>query len=179
MQDRIDGVPIPEIQIRYRYKSPAAVYQDLSRALDAFVGAPAAELRALEVARMDAQLVRFNEMELRVREVRDREHITVNNGRVITVPGKDADGNDKDIPLIDDEPVLRATAQLLAIEDRRGHVQERRAKLIGLNAPTKVSVITDEAIEDELATIAAEIAELEQAEADEASGDPGPEGEEG
>jgi hypothetical protein len=173
---RKDGIAPVIICATLGYRSTAAFYQDISRALASCVGEPAAEVRALEVARMDDALVRFNEMECKVRAVRDREHITVNNGRVITVRDK---ATGEEVPLIDDEPVLRATAQLLAIEGKRGDVQARRAKLLGLDAPTKVSVITDEALDDELARTAAEVAELERAAADEAAGTPEPEGEEG
>lgn len=173
MQDRIDGVSVPDIRDRYRYKSTGAVYQDLSRALEQFVGEPAAELKAMELARMDAQLVRLSEMEAKVREVRDREHLTVSHGKVITIPDP-AFPNDptKVIPLLDDEPVLRATAQLIAIEGKRGDVQQRRAKLVGLDAPTKVAVITDAALDEELAREQAAIAELERQAAAE---DDGPE----
>lgn len=164
MQDRIDGVSVPDIRDRYGYKSTAAVYQDLSRAVAQFVGEPAAELKAIELARMDAQLRRLSEMEEKVREVRDREHLTVSHGKVITVPDPAfPDDPSKVIPLLDDEPVLRANAQLIAIEGKRGENAERRAKLLGLNAPTKVAVITDEALEDAIEDESTRIADLERA----------------
>lgn len=176
LQMRIDGVPVAEIMEQLGYKQHGHFYQDIERALDTYVGRPAEHLRALEVARMDQQLVRYNEMAERVLEVRDREHITVNNGRVITVS---AGPGEPEVPLIDDEPVLRATAQLLAIEDRRADVQLRRSKLLGLNAPAKVAVITDEALNDELVRTAAEVAELERFAAGEAEGAAEAQGEEG
>lgn len=161
LQDRIDGVKVTEIRDRYGYKSTGAVYQDLSRALDQFVGEPASELKAIELARMDDQLARLAEMEEKVREVRDREHLTVSHGKVITVP--DPADPIKVIPLLDDEPVLRANAQLIAIEGKRGENAERRAKLLGLNAPTKVAVITDEALDDAIEDESTRIADLERA----------------
>lgn len=175
VQMRLDGKLHHEIAEALGYRSVGAVVQDIGRYLAALAAEPTAELRAIEVARMDATLVRLNEREARVLEVRDAEHITVNNGKVIMVPGPD----DTMIPLLDDEPVLRATTLLLGIEKQRADVQQRRAKLLGTNAPTKVTVITDAALDEEIAREAAAIAELERAAAAEDPGPEDPEGEEG
>lgn len=59
-------------------------------------------------------------------EVLAKKHITVSNGRVVQLP--DADGNL--VPLEDDGPTLDAIRTVLAIE-------ERRAKLLGLDTPVK------------------------------------------
>lgn len=175
IQMRLDGASYEEIfAAGLGYRSRGAAVQDVQRALVDLTAEPTAELRALEVARMDATLVRLNEREARVLEVRDAEHITVNNGKVIMVPGPD----DTMIPLLDDEPVLRATTVLLGIERQRADTQQRRAKLLGLNAPTKVSVITDAALDEELARAAAEASELERLTADEDPDAEEPEGEE-
>jgi hypothetical protein len=110
-----------------------------------------------------------------VLEVLARNHITVSNGRVITLP--DSDG--KDVPLADDGPILAAVGRLLDIGRSRLQIMERRAKYCGLDAPAKVSVITDEALDNELARAAAELAQLERAtrsEAGEAEGDPAEDG---
>lgn len=81
--------------------------------------APAAqEARAVELARLenahDAAL-----------EVLLREHITVSHGRIV----KDDDGN----PIIDDAPILQAIDRIRALS-------ESRRKLLGLDAPSRVSV---------------------------------------
>lgn len=63
-------------------------------------------------------------------EVLEREHVTVSNGRVVSL--------DDGTPLPDDGPVLQAIDRLLRI-------QERRARLLGLDAPVKRDLtLTDE-----------------------------------
>lgn len=160
---RIDGVPVTDIRDELGYKSTGAVYQDIGRALAQYVGQPAAELREIEVLRMDAQLLRLSEMEARVRQVRDATHVTVNNGKVIYVPGPADDGTM--IPLLDDEPVLRATAQLISIERQRADVQQRRAKLLGLNAPERIELLSLDQIDEAIAKLQAEMAAMDHADA--------------
>lgn len=168
---RLAGVPVPEIAERLRYTSTGAVYQDIGRALVAYVAEPAEELRALELARMDQTLMRLDEREARVLEVRDRPHWTVSNGHVVTVTVRNPDTGVETVePLADDGPVLAATAQLMAIEKQRADVQARRAKLIGLNAPEKHEVFTIDQIDAELARLDAEIAMRADADAQPAEG---------
>lgn len=75
-------------------------------------------------------------------EVLERQHVTVSNGRVVSL---------NDEPIEDDAPVLAAIAALLK-------VQERKAKLLGLDAPTKHEVVTLDAIDAEIARLNAELA---------------------
>lgn len=83
------------------------------------------ELRTLELIRLDALYVAAH-------EVLEREHVTVSNGRIVA--GTDG------APILDDAPVLQAIDRLLRI-------QERRAKLLGLDAPVKKDVsLTDERV---------------------------------
>lgn len=89
---------------------------------------PADELRRLEAERLDL-------MQLEAMRVLRRAHVIVSHGRVVM----DDDGN----PLIDDGPTLAAIGQLLRIQDRR-------AKLFGLDAPTKHEVLTLDAIDAEI-----------------------------
>jgi len=79
----------------------------------------AAAHRALELLKLD-------ELEQDVNRVLKAAHVTVNNGKVIYDPISDSHS-----PLLDDDPVLRAAVVRLRIADRR-------AKLLGLDAPTKV-----------------------------------------
>ncbi|MFD5089339.1 helix-turn-helix domain-containing protein [Amycolatopsis thailandensis] len=78
----------------------------------------AAELRKV-------QLERLGEMRQAAIEVLERFHLTVSHGKVI----KDDYGD----PLEDDGPKLQAIDRLLRIE-------ERIAKLMGLDAPTKAEI---------------------------------------
>jgi len=64
--------------------------------------------------------------------VLERAHIVVNNGKVIMDPSS-ADCEEGPRPLLDDDPVLRATQTKLRIA-------ERRAKLRGLDAKAEAEV---------------------------------------
>lgn len=78
---------------------------------------PAAEVRRLELERLD-------ELYTRALDILDTHHVTVSNGQIVRLDGK---------PLPDDGPALQAIDRLLKI-------QERRARLLGLDAPSRVSV---------------------------------------
>ncbi|MFC5834642.1 helix-turn-helix domain-containing protein [Nonomuraea insulae] len=79
--------------------------------------------RTEQVERLDALLVKAN-------EVLERHHITVSNGRVVTLDGE---------PLQDAGPLLDAIKTVLDIETRR-------AKLLGLDTPVKQQLQTDQTI---------------------------------
>lgn len=66
-------------------------------------------------------------------DVMERSHVVVNARGVVSMTLVDADGRRHDVPVPDDHPVLAAVARLLRI-------QERRAKLLGTDAPSKRSV---------------------------------------
>lgn len=93
------------------------VHDGVKRALRMIVQEPAEDVRTLELERLD----RLYEAALAVLE---REHVTVSQGKVIY------NGTE---PLLDDGPVLQAIDRLLKI-------QERRARLLGLDAATKTNV---------------------------------------
>jgi hypothetical protein len=122
------------------YKTTAAAAQDIQRALAATVAEPAAEVRAMLLMRYDRILADLAEDERLVREVRDRTHYVVSQGKVVHLNGQ---------PLVDDEPVLRATAQLVAIKAAQRATDADRRKLLGLDAPAQL-VITDDAIDREI-----------------------------
>lgn len=126
--------------------SKGQAYEAVKRALADVVQEPAEELRKLELDRLD-------QMAQAVREVLERRHVTVSNGKIIRqfagyeldADGKtmvDAEG--KPIPrfedLLDDAPVLSAVDRLLKI-------QERRAKLLGLDIPVKQEMSVDLGVE--------------------------------
>ncbi|MFD9752657.1 hypothetical protein ACFWYQ_21360 [[Kitasatospora] papulosa] len=120
----------------------------VKRVLDATVREAGDEVRAIELARLDDELVRLAAIEEQVWVVLRRAHVTVSNGQVIRVGGE---------PLLDDAPVLQAVDRLVKIEDARRRNAERRAKLLGLDAPTKQAIsITP----DRLAAIEAMAEEL-------------------
>ncbi|MCF3101436.1 hypothetical protein IPZ58_07560 [Streptomyces roseoverticillatus] len=89
----------------------------VERALKAIVQEPAEKVRALELERLDL-------LYERAVQVLERRHVTVSQGRIV---------REGDQPLQDDGPVLQAIDRLLKI-------QERRARLLGLDAATKANV---------------------------------------
>lgn len=107
-----------EIARQLGYVDASHVRKALKRHIDATVGPAAAEYRR----EMDAQL---DEMQQAAVEVLERRHYTISNGAPVYL------GEGTDQPLEDDGPVLSAIRTILS-------VQERRAKLWGLDAPTKV-----------------------------------------
>lgn len=142
---RAGGLKLDEILARHPelgYKSRAALSQDLQRAMIETVRQPADEVRALELERLD---MLWREA-MRVLTAR---HISVSNGRVVT---REDPITGEEHPVPDDDPVLRSIDRLLKI-------MERRSKLLGLDAPAKVEVITLDSIEAELRRLEDEEAE--------------------
>lgn len=97
--------------------SVSTAHTRVERALKETVQEAAAEVRTLELERLDALYVA-------AMDVLERQHVTVSHGKVI-YQGEQ--------PLIDDGPVLAAIDRLLKIS-------ERRAKLLGLDSAEKVEV---------------------------------------
>jgi len=121
-------------------------YEAVQRALKAIVKEAASEALAIELDRLDAELVRLEGLEAAARAVMTRNHVTVSHGKVISTTGPDGEEE----PLLDDGPVLQAIDRLVRIEDARGRNGDRRAKLLGLNAPTRVDAIVHEVTQQDL-----------------------------
>lgn len=133
---RVAGKGFDEIAELLEYPTRGAATKDFKRALEQNLdeeGAAVATYRQLENERLDAELVRLNDMETKVRAVLDNRHIVVSNGRVILDP-------DTEEPMDDDAIVLQAVDRLVKIEDARRRNGERRAKLNGLDAPERTEV---------------------------------------
>ncbi|HZB28950.1 MAG TPA: hypothetical protein VE465_02170 [Streptosporangiaceae bacterium] len=115
----------------------ASAHEAVQRALKATVAEPAADVRQLELERLDT-------MHNAALAVLEREHVVVSGSKIVyrvveyATDGAgnillDEDGHPKAAriePLKDDAPVLRAVETLLKI-------QARRAALLGLDAPVK------------------------------------------
>lgn len=119
--------------------SLSTAHEAVQRALRAIRAEGAAEARQLELERLD----RLYEAAVRVLE---RDHITVSQGRIIRTRVLDDDGEPiidgyedsgkpiyRERDLLDDGPTLKAVETLLKI-------QQRRAALLGLDAPVKADV---------------------------------------
>lgn len=100
------------------YASRGAAYDGVQRALQAVVREPAEELRTLELERLD-RLARAAE------QVLEAHHVRVSGGGIV----QGMDGH----PVEDSGPVLAAIDRLLKI-------QERRARLLGLDSPVKQEI---------------------------------------
>lgn len=96
----------------------------------------AEEHRLIELAGLD-------ELEATIwREMKAR-HVLVSNGRVMRDP-------DTDEPLADDRFILECTDRILRIK-------ERRARMMGTDAPTRSEVFTVDSVDSEIARLEEEV----------------------
>lgn len=100
------------------------------------------EWRALQVTRLEAALARLDGLEEAAHEVLRREHITVNNGHIISLDGS---------PLPDDGPVLAAIDRLIKVEDARVRNGQALSRLLGLDMPVKVDHTVTETTQQDIA----------------------------
>lgn len=113
---RRDGATYQEIADRLGFSDRSAARHAVERALAAAVREPAAELRELELMRLD---------------------------RLYLVASELLDGDDRDV-------------RLKAV-DRLVRISERRSRLLGLDAPTKIEGFTIDQIDAEIARLSAEL----------------------
>ena len=134
------------------YADEGAAHTGVRRALARTVAEPAEDVRRTELARLD-------HLYASALAVLERAHVTVSQGRVVSqrVPGTGTyDPESRTwlgaewVDLLDDAPVLAAIDRLLKIQDRR-------AKLLGLDAPTRVQVMTVDVVDAEIARLTAEL----------------------
>ncbi len=140
---RVRGQTYQQIADALGYTSEGTAHTAVQRAMKAKPAEVADDVRALEVARLD-------DLYARALVVAEREHLAHGNGRVVyeECPGVrhkghvefghrvDREGNAagcRGLPVLDDGPLLAAIDRLIKIQDRR-------AKLLGLDAPTRHSV---------------------------------------
>lgn len=105
------------------YANASGPQKAVQRALAAIQQEAAEEVRALELARLDG-------LWEKAAEIFGKDSLLVQQGRVVRVP-VDIDGTAS--PVVDEELKLKALDRLLRI-------QERRARLLGLDAPSRLSV---------------------------------------
>lgn len=143
---RTAGLEYHEIAERLGFSDKGSARKAVERALAAIVAEPAGRLKTLELARLDVALVEAF-------RVMNTKHVAYSNGRVIMDP------SDPTKPLRDDGPTLAAI-------DRVVRISERRSRLCGLDAPTRVEAINVDAVEAEIARLAAELGLNDPQEAD-------------
>lgn len=133
---RSEGRNYDEIARDLGFSDRSLARRAVERALMAVIAEPAAQLRTLELARLDLLLGK-------AWGVLQAEHIVVSQGRVMAHP-------DTGEPMRDHTPVLHAIDRVLRIS-------ERRCKLLGLDAPVRVEAITVDMVEAEIVRLAAEL----------------------
>lgn len=97
--------------------------------------------RALIVERLEASHARLDNLEQAALQVLEREHVTVNNGRIISLDGA---------PLPDDGPVLAAIDRLVKIEDARERNAAALRRVFGIDAPAKVEATVTETTQQDV-----------------------------
>lgn len=146
LEMRRDHIGYREIATSMGYAGPSGAYAAVQRALTDIQAEAGNEVRAVELERLDrlAQCAQA---------ILDREHFaySTGSGKVITDP----ETGEK---YIDEAPALAAMDRLLKIMDRR-------AKYLGLDAPTRanVEVTTVDSFDAKLRRLVDEMAELDEA----------------
>ncbi len=132
---RTTGMSWQDVADALGFADASGAYRAAQDAMRA-IAEPARELRAIELARLDFAL-------RTAWQAMTAKHVTVSQGRVVLDP-------------VSGEP-LRDWAPNLAAIDRVVKIGERRARLLGLDAPTKIEAITPDRIEAEIERLAEEL----------------------
>jgi transcriptional regulator with XRE-family HTH domain len=140
---RAKGWTYQKIADQLGYADKRTAYDAIERALKDIIREPGEAVLHFELQRLDAELVRLDDLEVSARKVLTNRHIMVNNGRVILHP-------ETEQPMEDDGPVLQAIDRLIKIEDARRRNGERRAKLTGIEAAVKVDATVHEVTQQDL-----------------------------
>lgn len=140
---RADGWTYRQIAEHLGFRDHSQAHKAVERIMAETIAEPAEAVRRLELARLDDAL--------RVAvEVMRTQHLLVSQGKVVRVRRKGDDGRWVWVPLLDDAPRLQAIDRIIKI-------MERRAKLLGLDAPTQIQVLTMDVIDAEIARLSAEL----------------------
>lgn len=120
--------------------SVSTAYEATQRAFAMIPTEDAKEARRLE-------LEKLNRIEAHLLGVMERAHVKVDHGKII----RDDENGER---LLDDGPGVTAAGSLL-------RVQERRSRLMGLDAPTRstVQVITEDLVDEEISRLEMQLAE--------------------
>lgn len=138
---RRQRIPFEDIFAELGYKSSADARKDFHRALEQSI---AAQHASVEVYR-EEQLMELDHLAEEAHKVLAATHY------ILTPGGKVAVDPDTEQPLLDHGPKLAAIDRLVKILDRI-------AKLRGTDAPTRVEVLTIDAIEAAIADLNAQLA---------------------
>lgn len=125
-----------QIAVEMGFSSKSAAYYAVKRGLADSVQESNDEVRQQEVDRLD-------ELARRALRVIMTTHYRVSGKEIV----KDSHGQ----PVVDDQPILNGINSLLKI-------MERRANLLGIDAPRQVEVLTIGMVDAEIARLSAELA---------------------
>jgi hypothetical protein len=115
---RANGYTYQQIADTLGYADRGEAHHAVDRALQTTLQEPTDAVRRMELERLDV-------LYAEAMTVLRRQHLTVSHGRIVK--------DDTGAPIEDDAPALQAI-------DRALRVMDRRAKLLGLDAPSRVSV---------------------------------------
>lgn len=132
------GLHYTQIASEMQYRSSASAYDAVQRALSDAAREGAEEVRQVEAQRLDDLTRVLN-------------RVLVTRHYVVTQSGKLAVHPETGQPLTDDGPVMQAVAGLVRIS-------ERRARLLGLDAPVKHEVRNIDAVDARLLDLADQVA---------------------
>lgn len=136
---RAERLTYEEIAAKLGYSGRQAAHAAVEQALLETQTEACDALRQVELQGIDL-------IEIEAWKVLRNTHYVVDHGNVVIYQG---------MPVIDDAPVLQAIDRILKCKDRR-------AKLLGLDAPTRVE-ISESTIDDELIRLSAEVNRRAQA----------------
>ena len=138
---RLAGSDWQTIADQLGYSDRGAACKDVTRALEAHI---AEQHASLEVYR-ETELMRLDQLTVEVvRVLKARHYVVTQSGRLVDDPQTGA-------PMLDDGPVLTAVDRLLKIQDRR-------AKLLGIDAAQRVEVLSLDAIDAAISDLNAHLA---------------------
>jgi hypothetical protein len=154
LASRTEQIPYAEIAAAESI-SEGTARMDYARALEQLKAEQDSQAK-FNVAR---QLAALDTAERAAWLVLRKDHIHVQHGKIVR--------HESGEPVLDDGPVLNAIDRILKIS-------ERRARLLGLDAPAKIEVsdATDQAIRDLAAQLAAGVGDVEPAGEGPPAGDP-------
>jgi len=103
----------------------------VKHAMQSVIQTAGEEAVSFELTQLDEELVRLDALYETVTQVLEREHVTVSQGRVVTLD---------DAPVPDDDWILKAVDRLVRIDEARRRNGESRRRLLGLDQPAKTQI---------------------------------------
>lgn len=154
VQYRNEGRRYDDFYQELGYKSVQAASKDFTRALEESIAEERVSVevyRQHELQRLDAELARLTRLYERVEKLLDRQNVTIQFGKVVYLDGQ---------PVPDDTPFLAAVDRLMRIDEQRRRNSDARRKLLGLDAPQRMSmeVLTIDAIDAQIANLTEQLA---------------------